>query len=220
MKYIGMPMWMWVLFSKSFRDKLISVFGYGAAEAGKISKAAKARYQEIIAGLPEFEKADRFRMNIVNCAMLSAFLLGMEKKPDVERLTDYYAQAMMIRPMKWFCRLGGKRKFTDKDIRGMKATAALNAADRNPYSWNMEFLPYPNGSGYEARFTKCGICTLMKELGLYDLVPAMCHLDYTMSEAGGVSDFVRKYTLASGGPYCDCGYRKKGYEKKGLFGWK
>ena len=88
MKYIGMPMWMWVLFSKSFRDKLISVFGYGAAEAGKISKAAKARYQEIIAGLPEFEKADRFRMNIVNCAMLSAFLLGMEKKPDVERLTD------------------------------------------------------------------------------------------------------------------------------------
>jgi len=209
MKYIGMPMGMWVLFSKSFRDKLISVFGYRAGEAGKISKAAKARYQEIIAGLPEFEKADRFRMNIVNCAMLSAFLLSMEKKPDVERLTDYYAQAMMIRPMKWFCRLDGKQKFSDKDIRGMKATAALNAADRNPYSWNMEFLPYPDGRGYEARFTKCGICALMKELGLYDLVPAMCHLDYTMSEAGGVSDFVREYTLASGGPYCDCGYKKK-----------
>jgi hypothetical protein len=66
-----------------------------------------------------------------------------------------------------------------------------------------------DGSGYEARFTKCGICTLMKELGLYDLVPAMCHLDYTMSEAGGVSDFVREYTLASGSPYCDCGYKKK-----------
>ena len=49
----------------------------------------------------------------------------------------------------------------------------------------------------------------MRELGLYDLVPAMCRLDYTMSEAGGASDFVRKYTLASGGPYCDCGYRKK-----------
>ena len=85
----------------------------------------------------------------------------------------------------------------------------MKAADRNPYSWNMEFLPYPDGSGYEARFTKCGICTLMKELGLYEMVPAMCRLDYTMSEAGGVSDFVREYTLASGGPYCDCGYRKK-----------
>ncbi len=209
MKYIGMPAGMWVLFSKSFRNKLISVLGCDTGEANKISKTAIARYKEIIAGLPEFEKADRFKMNIVNCAMLAAFLLSIEKKPDVEKVTDYYAQAMMIRPMKWFCRLGGKQKFSEKDIRGMRATAALNAADRNPYSWNMEFLPYSDGSGYEARFSRCGICTLMKELGLYDLVPAMCHLDYTMSEAGGVSDFVREYTLASGGPYCDCGYKMK-----------
>ena len=89
------------------------------------------------------------------------------------------------------------------------ATAALKAADRNPYSWNMGFYEYPDGSGYEGRFTKCGICVLMKELGLYDLTPALCHLDYTMSEAGGVTNFVRQYTLASGGPYCDCGYKKK-----------
>ena len=87
-------------------------------------------------------------------------------------------------------------------------TAALNAANQNPYSWNMEFMPYPDGSGYEARFSKCGICTLMQELGISEIVPAICHLDYTMSEAGGACDFVRQYTLASGGPYCDCGYKK------------
>ncbi len=40
----------------------------------------------------------------------------------------------------------------------MQATAALKAADRNPYSWNMEYYAYPDGSGYEARFTQCGIC--------------------------------------------------------------
>ena len=57
-----------------------------------------------------------------------------------------------------------------------------------------------------------GMWGLMKELGLYDLTPALCRLDCTMSEAGGVTDFVRQYTLASGGPYCDCGY-KKGIEK-------
>lgn len=68
---------------------------------------------------------------------------------------------------------------------------------------------YDNGSGYKMRFTKCGICVLMSKLGLFDLVPAMCALNYTMSEVGGVSDFVREYTLASGGPYCDCGYKKK-----------
>lgn len=91
----------------------------------------------------------------------------------------------------------------------MKATAKLRAGDRNPYSWNMDFFEYEDGSGYEARFTTCGICTLMQVLGLYDLTPALCHLDYTMNDAGGASDFVREYTLASGGPYCDCGYHKK-----------
>jgi hypothetical protein len=25
-----------------------------------------------------------------------------------------------------------------------------------------------------------------------------------------VTNFVRQYTIASGGPYCDCGYKKKG----------
>ena len=86
---------------------------------------------------------------------------------------------------------------------------------RGPYSWNMELYEYPDDSGYEGRFTKCGICVLMKKLGLYDLTPALCRLDYTMSEAGGVTDFVRQYTLASGGPYCDCGYKKKGFVKAG-----
>ncbi len=169
MKYIGMPMGMWVLFRRSFREKMVSVLGYDERRAARITREAKPRYRKIIAKLPEFEKADRFKMNIVNCAMLSAFLLSMETMPPVEQLTEYYGQAMMIRPMKWFCRMSGKKKFSDKDIRGMKATAELKAADRNPYSWNMEFLPYPDGRGYEARFTKCGICTLMNRLcpGIY-----------------------------------------------------
>lgn len=102
--------------------------------------------------------ADRFKMNIVNCALLGAFVLSMPEWPDVERLTDFYE--------------------------------------------------YPDGSGYEGRFTRYGICTLMQELGSYDLTPALCHPDYTMSETGGATNFVRAYTLASGGPYCDCGYKK------------
>ena len=209
MKYAGMPAGMWLLFAGSFRKHLSSVFSYDQETARIVSAKAKPKYREIIGKLPEFEKADRFKMNIVNCAMLSAFVLSMQEKPSVEKLTDYYAKSMMTGPMRWFCRMSGKRKFSDKDIRGMKATAALKAADRNPYSWNMDLMPYSDGSGYEARFTRCGICTLMNELGLYDLIPAMCRLDYTMAEAGGAGNFVREYTLASGGPYCDCGYKKK-----------
>ena len=107
----------------SFQKQLTALFGYDADAAKAITKKAKPKYKAIIADLPEFEKADRFKMNIVNCAMIGAFILSM---------------------------------------------------------------------------------------------PALCRLDYTMSEAGGVTDFVRQYTLASGGPYCDCGYKKKGFVKAGM----
>ena len=36
-----------------------------------------------------------------------------------------------------------------------------------------------------------GMWVLMKKLGLYNLTPALCRLDYTMSEASGVTNFVR-----------------------------
>ena len=209
MKTIGMPAGVWLLFVGSFRKQLSRTLGFEESRAKQITGLAKRRYKRIICGLPEFEKGDRFKANIVSCAMLSAFLLEMPVKPSVDQAADYYREAMPIGAMKLFCRMGARRKFTPKDVEGMKKTAALNAADRNPYSWNMTFHPYPDGSGYEARFTKCGICALMKELGLFAYVPAMCRLDYTMSELGGSSDFVREYTLASGGPYCDCGYKKK-----------
>lgn len=209
MKYFGMPLGMWVLFHASFQDRLTKEFGLSAEEAGTVAARAKIDYKKIIADLPEFEKEDRFQMNAVNCAMLAAFILNMPRRPDVDTLQRYYAEAMMTPAMKWFCRKSGKQQFSDKKIEGLKAAAKLRAADRNPYSWNMDFYEYPDGSGYEGRFMKCGICTLMQELGLYDLTPAMCHLDYAMSEADGVTNFVRQYTLVSGGPYCDCGYQKK-----------
>ena len=209
MKYSGMPWGMWLMFSGSFRKQLTGILGYDKGEAREIIDSAKPEYRRIIAKIPEFEKTDRFKMNIVNCAMLSAVVLHMPKRPTVEQLAEYYASSMMIPAVKWFCRKSGKKKFTSRDIAGMEQTAALKAADRNPYSWNMDLFIYPDGSGYEARFTKCGICTLAKELGLYDLVPAMCRLDYNMAEAGKTSDFIREYTLASGDPFCDCGYKKK-----------
>lgn len=209
MKYTGLPMILWAMFEKSFCKQLGEVFGYNKGEIKIIVSKAKPKYKDIIKDLPEFEKGDKYKVNIISCAMLGAVVLSMPERPDVENLTKYYANAMMIKPMKWLCRKGAESKFSEKDRQEKINTAHMRAADRNPYSWNMDYLEYPDGSGYEVRFTKCGICALMQKLGLAELTPAMCSFDYTMNEAGGKTEFVRKYTLASGGPYCDCGYKKK-----------
>ena len=103
MKYLGMPMGMWTMFAGSFQKQLTAVFGYDSDTAKGIAQSAKPKYKAIISDLPEFEKADRFKMNIVNCAMLGAFVLSMPHRPDVEQLAVYYANAMMTKPMQWFC---------------------------------------------------------------------------------------------------------------------
>ena len=72
-------------------------------------------------------------MNLVNCAMFEAFVLSMPQRPEVGPLTDYYARSLMTKPMRWFCRKSGTRKFTAQDIEGMQATTRLKAADWNPY---------------------------------------------------------------------------------------
>ena len=74
MKYIGMPMGMWVLFAGSFQKQLTEVLGYDTDTAKAITKKAKPKYREIISELPEFENGDRFKMNLVNCAMIGAFI--------------------------------------------------------------------------------------------------------------------------------------------------
>jgi hypothetical protein len=43
-------------------------------------------------------------MNLVNCAMLSAFLLAMEEKTTVEKLTAYYEASMMTPLMRFALR--------------------------------------------------------------------------------------------------------------------
>ena len=96
MKYTGMPFGMWALFAGSFQKQLTTVLGYDAATARAITKNAKPQYRQIIRRLSEFEKADRFKMNIVNCAMLGAFILSMPQRPEVDRMTDYYARSMML----------------------------------------------------------------------------------------------------------------------------
>ena len=77
MRVSGMPAGMWALFVGSFRDKLTEALGYDRPAAAEITRKARGKYRELIKKLPDFEKGDRFRMNIVSCAMLAAFVLSI-----------------------------------------------------------------------------------------------------------------------------------------------
>ncbi len=104
MKYADMPLAMWLVFVKSFRNNLITVLGIKPSEAKEITQKAKRKYKEIIAKIPEFEKKDRFKMNLVSCAMYTA-----------SRRTGHYPERLLADPIyrtrdnRKFCKLHGIR---------------------------------------------------------------------------------------------------------------
>ena len=55
MKYAGMPMAMWIIFSKSFKRNLTDVLKYDEQESRRITAEAKKKYRAVIEKLPEFE---------------------------------------------------------------------------------------------------------------------------------------------------------------------
>lgn len=97
------------------------------------------------------------------------------------------------------------KAYTEKGRRKLKSDAKKSESNTNPYSWRFSVVDGKTINQYTAYFYTCGICHLMKELGLSKYIPAMCTLDYDMAELNNTK-FTRQYTLASGGKYCDCHY--------------
>ncbi|MDO4619441.1 MAG: L-2-amino-thiazoline-4-carboxylic acid hydrolase [Lachnospiraceae bacterium] len=205
MKYGKMPRAMWLLFRGSFARAAKRELH---VENGRsLMRAAHKDYREILSGVDEFDPDSRFAVNIMSCAMVIAVLKNLKKKPTLDEMTAFYKAGMCENVfMKAFLKKG--RNYTPEGQEKLRLDAEKSLKRTNPYDWKFTYTPGETLNQYTATFTTCGICVLMKEYGFFEYVPAMCRLDYDMAEMGG-SVFTREYTLASGGPYCDCHYDHK-----------
>ena len=206
MKYGLIEKAMWAGYKGTFKKHLTKTLAEENPSA--VMKEAHKRYKEILADVDEFDKGDRFIINIVNCALLSAVLLSVKKKYTLEQVRVYYRKAMCENTL---TKLASKqsRSYTQKGRELLKRQAKESEKITNPYSWKFTVEDGETINQYTATFYTCGICRLMNKLGLKEYIPAMCTLDYDMAALGN-TEFTREYTLASGGPYCDCHYNHKG----------
>ena len=206
MKIGLMPQTMWLCFRSSFARELNRMSKDNPRE---VMAKARKRYKEIITTIPEFEKGDPLLINILSAAMLSSVYLELAEKPNLEQVTDFYHHAMTNnKVMKWFLKRGSK--YTPKAQEKLKRQGeeSVRRSEKNPYTWCFRYEAGTNINNYSAVFTYCGILHLLQVLNIPEICPAMCTYDYDMAELSG-SKFTRKYTLASGGPCCDCHWMKK-----------
>lgn len=201
MRYGFMQGAMWIVFHSSFKEAVKTVLDENDVDG--VMKRAKKKYREILADIDEFDKGSRFLTNILSCAMLSAVLLCVEKRYDVEIVRIYYKAAMDNKIMRRA--VVSKRNYTEKGRARLRGFAEKSQSITNPYDWKFKVEDGETINQYTAIFYTCGICTLMNSLGLSEYIPAMCAFDYDMSAMNNTK-FTREFTLAAGGPYCDCHY--------------
>lgn len=206
MKYGFIQKLMWTGYKGSFKKQLTETFK--EKDPDSVMKEAHKKYKEILAGVDEFEKGDRFIINIVSCALFSAVLLSVKGKYSLEEARLYYRRAMCEN---FLTKMASKKSkaYTEKGRAKLKEQAKQSESNTNPYSWKFSVEDGETLNQYTAYFYTCGICYLMTKLGLAEYIPAMCTLDYDMAALNN-TEFTREYTLASGGKYCDCHYNHKG----------
>lgn len=206
MKYGFIQKVMWSGYKGTFEKHLSKTLKESNPKA--VMKVAHEKYKEILAGVPEFDKGDRFVKNIVSCALLSAILLSVENKYSVEEVRAYYRNAMCENFLTKAASKSSKT-YTAAGREKLKKQAKQSESNTNPYSWKFSVEDGETINQYTAYFYTCGICHLMNQLGLGEYIPAMCTLDYDMAALNN-TEFTREYTLAGGGKYCDCHYDHKG----------
>lgn len=205
MKYSFLPKIMWTAFKGTFTKALSEALCED--EPRKVMKKAHEKYKEILRDVDEFDKGDRFIFNILSAAMFSSVLLSLRKKPTVEEARQYYRTAMNGN---FFMRRAAKKSknYTVEGREKLKADAARSQTCANPYSWKFTVEDGETIDQYTATFYTCGICHLLQSLGLPEYTPALCAYDYDMAALND-TEFTREYTLAGGGPYCDCHYNHR-----------
>lgn len=201
MKMGILPRGMWLLFRGGF-EKQLPLLNVQAPDG--LMKQANRKYREIIGTIRPFGESDALEVNIISAAMLAAVYLSLPEKPEVKAVERYYAAAMDP-IMRLFLKCNDY--YTARYQSNLAAKARRSRRSTNPYSWRFQFTPGPTLDSFTAVFDHCGICHLFQQLGIAEAIPAMCAYDYTMAEKTGTI-FTREFTIAGGGPHCDCHYRK------------
>ena len=203
MKIEFMPHAMWAVFEPSFK-KHFSILGDSNASA--VMKKAKLKYRDIISDIPPFGKDDILLVNLFSATMVAAVYLSLEKRPSLAQITKYYDAAMSDNLiMSAF--LKSRNYYSKGYQKSLSRQAEQSQHSINPYAWKFRYAAGLSIECFDTFFDQCGICFLFAKLGIAEIIPALCAYDYGMAKWTN-TEFSRKYTLAEGGPVCDCHYRK------------
>ena len=126
---------------------------------------------------------------------------------DVGKLV-YDLAVYSIAAEKEVYRANGQRFFTPEYFALLQAWAQSSQQRRYPMDWVLTVF---KGDGRDfdigVNYTECGLVKYFEALGMPELAPYPCRIDFPTAQAEGTG-LVRTTTLASGGKVCDFRYKQ------------
>ena len=200
MKYNG---FYFNLFSSPMKKVLTEK--YGKEYALSIMKKSKCLYKTLVEEADDIGSDNPMAYNELFALVFIAPYLASEKKIPPEVITLMMERSLYY--IRWyFSRTNlnttkGKNENKKNIMKYVKwYTPEKEKAYSTSFKIDFENEPYSGACYY--RITRCPICSYSKKIGAEELMSSLCELDSLMVKLQhGVLH--RKFTIASGGPYCD-----------------
>lgn len=200
MKYNG---FYYVLFRGTMKKTLAE--HYGSDFAKRTMAAAAPLYRRLVEELDDLGDGNPMAYNaLFALAFVSPYLAsGKRVSPEIARKMMYRS----LCHVRFYFALVNLNTPRGKKAHRSSVTAyqrwyTPERQQRYPTSFLVDEVgkPFPDACYY--RITRCPICAYCEKLGVSELMPLFCELDEVMI-AFQHGRLHRKYTIASGGPYCD-----------------
>lgn len=185
------------------RSMLATLPVLGIEEPRAFYKRARAIYRREMARLPEYGEGDVLKLNLAHAVMLGSIFEACDPKPDIDTLTRFYHDLLLNSSL---LRKGMAKRdmLAPKEVRRQVEIGKRSQRATHPFTWQFA-VEVEDEDRFTATFCRCGIYDYLKSRGMAHIVPAMCAVDYSMSEVSNHL-FLRDSTLATGGDVCDCHY--------------
>lgn len=180
--------------------------------AAELLAAARLGLTELAPRVPLTRPGDLLRANLYAAAAMLALGRAMRKDGfgdgEIAAVAREAALGRLDECPGPLLRLVGRARFTRHHQRLLARAAKLSQRRDYPGAWVFDAVPGDGAEfGWGVDYRRCPILDLYRAEESEDLMPAVCAIDFAISERMG-DGLVRRTTLASGGDRCDFRYTR------------
>lgn len=206
MHYGIVPHLYWGIYHPTLKQELTR--RYGKTQADLVLRASHSYYRQTIASIKSPEQGPMFDYALLRASLLAAIylgskVLGKDFTPSPAEIAALFADATRNNAF-MRSRAPRMRRFFTPEGQATVEHSALRSNMRSPipaYGWAYTYMAGDGHDDFCLTVRRCGILRLYQEMGIPELMYAVCRFPNIWGELGGIK-VKQSMCLGTGDPAC------------------